>query len=389
MPVNVLFLHAGGDWIRGSENALLTLLRGVDRSRIRPLLFSSNQRLVSAAQADGVETVHHPMPEIMIDGAAVQLGVFQWIKTLWKLIALVRQRNIQIVYCNGGSTSQVGYYLGKLRGVPVIAHLHSPYNRRYILLYRLHRVRRVIFVSHAIARAIRLKQRFAGQCGIVHNGVDLIRFSPPAERDPKWKEQLELPADSIVFGQVSSLITRKGIDILLRAFQLVHQRYPETRLVLVGGGPDRDRFVELATTLGVAAYTRFVGDQTDPLPYYQHVFDVNVLASRSDAFPLSPLEASACALPNIGANCGGIPEGISEPGTGYLFEPENHHMLADMMSLLAAAPDLRKSQGQAGRRLAEGQFSMDKYCSSIERILLDLGAVVGQRAGSLTADVDG
>ena len=356
--------------MRGSENALLALLRGMDRRKIIPLLYTGNPNLVDAAKAEGVRTELHPMPEIMIEEKSLRLQFGLWARTLARMLALIRKQNIGLIYCNGGSTCQVGYYAAKLSGIPVIAHLHSPYNRRYILLYRLHLASEVIFVSSAIEKQIRGKHHFRARCEVVHNGVNTERFRPPEQRDESLRGRLSIPPNAVVFGQVSSLIHRKGIDILLRAFQLVSLRYPEARLVLVGDGPERSEFVTLATDLGVAHKVVWAGDQADPIPFYQHVFDVNVLASRSDAMPISILEGASSQLPTLGANVDGIPEAILDGQTGLLFEKGNHEMLAERMAALVCNSDLRRNLGMAGRTLMFDCFSMEKYCRTIENIIL-------------------
>ncbi len=367
--INVLFLHAGEDWVRGSENALLTLFRGLDRKKIIPFLYSSNQALVQTAMAEQVKAEIHPMPEIMIDGGHFRFQVVLWALTLRRLLSLIKKENIQLVYCNGGSTCQVGYYAAKLSGIPVVCHIHSPYDRRHILLYRFHLSSKAIFVSKAIEDIIRGKQQFKSQSEVVYNGVDTARFQPAAVRDTKWRKLFSLPGDSVVFGQMSSLIRRKGIDILLRAFQIVNLRHPQTRLVLVGDGPHRSDFVDLACQLGVTDNVIWAGHQADPLPFYQHIFDVNILASRRDAFPLSILEAAACGLPNLGANVDGIPEAILDYESGLLFDCESHEMLATKMVQMIERPELRLKMGKAARQMILERFSMDKYCQAINGII--------------------
>jgi glycosyltransferase involved in cell wall biosynthesis len=367
--INVLFLHAGEDWVRGSENALLTLFRGLDRKKILPFLYSSNRALVQTAMAEQVKAEIHPMPEIMIDGGHFQFQVVLWALTLRRLLSLIKKENVQLVYCNGGSTCQVGYYAAKLSGIPVVCHIHSPYDRRHILLYRFHLSSKAIFVSKAIEDIIRGKQQFKAPSEVVYNGVDTARFQPAAVRDTKWRKLFSLPGDSVVFGQLSSLIRRKGIDILLRAFQIVNLRHPKTRLVLVGDGPHRSDFVDLACELGVTENVIWAGHQADPLPFYQHIFDVNILASRRDAFPLSILEAAACGLPNLGANVDGIPEAILDYESGLLFDCESHEMLATKMVQMIERPELRLKMGKAARQMALERFSMDKYCKAINGII--------------------
>ena len=357
--------------MRGSENALLVALRGLRQTGIMPLLWSSNTALLAAAHREGIETIQGSMPEIMIDGEHVRLQFFSWVATIRRLWKLMERRNIQLLYCNGGSTCQVGYYAAKLARVPQVCHLHAPYNRRYVLLYRLHRTSKVIFVSRAIEKSTSRKQSFAGRCEVVYNGVDIHRFCPVQERDHQWRERLGLPDDAVVFGQVSSLIERKGIDILLRGFELISRLEPVVRLVIVGDGPQRQEYELLANQLGIRERVVFTGNQIDPLPFYQHVFDVNVLASRSDAFPLSLLEASACGLPNLAASVDGIPEAVTDQVTGCLFAAGDHQMLAAKMCSLLQTPGLRRAFGEAGRQRAVGEFSMEHYCRSIERIIVE------------------
>ena len=371
MALNVLFLHTGGSWIRGSENALLTIMRGVDREKIQPFLCTSNNKLALLARAEGIETMVCRMPEIMVDGSSVQLPFLQSAMAIRTICSFAKQMKIQLLYCNGGSTCQIGYYAGKLAGIPVVSHLHSPYNRRYILLYRLHRAAKVIVVSKAVEKAVLGKQRFLGNCEVVYNGVDLNRFQPARERNGNWRKRLGLPAEGVVFGQVSSLIPRKGIDVLLRAFQIVSASSPDSRLVLVGDGPQHSEYSTMVRQLRLSGKVLFTGNQDDPLPYYQQVFDVNVLASRSDAFPLSLLEAAACGLPCIGADVDGIGEAVQDSQTGLLFESGKPELLAEKMLLLVSEPLLRKAYGIAGRQQATERFSMDRYCKSIQRIILE------------------
>ena len=370
MPANVLFLHNGGNWIRGSENALLTLLRGLDKTRITPVLVCSSEQLAALARISGIRAICCPMPQIMLDGSETRLQFWRWLRTIKFLVALARGAGIRLVYCNGGSACQVGYYVGKLCRLPVIGHVHSPYNRRYILLYRLHRLSKVIVVSQAVRKMMLFKQSFRGTCDVVYNGVDTNRFCPSNQRNLVWRERLGLAQNCIVFGQVSSLISRKGIDILLRAFQKVSIGHPSARLVLIGDGPQRQSFAGLSESLSIADKVTFLGE-TDPLPYYQNVIDVNILASRSDAFPLSLLEASACGLPNIGSAVDGIGEAITDSENGFLFEVGKEEILAERMSLLATEATLRAQLGHRARQIALQRFSSKQYCTSIEWIIQD------------------
>ena len=374
MATRVLFLHNNGDWMRGSENALLTVIQGMDKHAFAAHLICGNPLFVAAAkEADALASLHR-MPEIMLDGTHVRFQFLRWARTVRRLASYARQHRIDLIYCNGGSTTQVGYFAGKAAGVPVVSHIHSPYNRRYVLLYRFHRVAKTIFVSEAIQRSICAKQAFRARYEVVYNGVDTDRFSPVQVRNAAWRERFRIPADAIVFGQISSLISRKGIDVLLDAFQSVCARHANARLLLVGDGPERAKFMAHASRLGINEKVIFAGNHPDPLPFYQHVMDINVLASRSDAFPLSVLEAASSALPTIGSAVDGIPESVLDGRTGILFRSENVTSLAEKMSSLLVDDSLRHTLGNAARQSAVQRFSIHAYRSSIERIIREEAA---------------
>jgi glycosyltransferase involved in cell wall biosynthesis len=371
VPINVLFLHAGDDWIRGSEIALLTLLRRLNRERIKPFLLCRHQILGETAQGEGIPTEVYPIPQIMLDFGSSEFSVAKWAAGLRKILSLIKKWNIELLYSNGGSPCQLAYYAGKMRKLPVICHVHCPYHKRYILFYRFHRAHKVIFVSEAVQRKAHRKVRFRNASEVVYCGIDIQHFHPARERRSSLREKLSLSQEAFVFGQISSLIPRKGIDLLLRAFALVAREHDHARLVLVGDGPQSGSYLALARELGVAEKVRFVGFQPDPLPFYQSVFDVNVLASRSEALPLCLMEAAACGLPSLAARVDGIPEAVIDHETGFLFEAEDYQVLADKMKVLISSPTLRANLGRGARKLAEQKFSQDQYVDSIDRIITE------------------
>ncbi len=371
MPVNVLFLHVGENWIRGSENALLTLLSGIDRSKITPFLLCDQPALCEAARKEGIETAVGRFPNIMLDSDTFRLDFLQWFRMLRTLRSLVRERCIQVLYSNSARPCQVAHYVARWQELPLICHLHASYNRRYVLLYRFHLATHLIFPSRAIENSLRKKQPNLPPSEVVYFGPDTSRFHPPRGRELRWREELGIPGDGIVFGQVAFLVPEKGVETLLRAFQIVNQKDPRSHLVLVGDGPLRQELTELAGELSLGQKVHFTGYQPDPERYYQHVFDVNVLASQKEALGISVVEAAACGLPCLGADVEGIPEAIDDGISGMLFESGNQQELAAKMLEMTGSPQIWRSMGEAGRRLVEKRFSRTAYIETIQRIILE------------------
>lgn len=158
---------------------------------------------------------------------------------------------------------------------------------------------------------------------------------------------------------VGSLDDRKGMDTIIRA--LAAARDPETRLVLVGGGPRRESLGALAAELGVAERVEFCG----PLPTEQVIGHMNrarafVIASRVDTSPNVLSEAHGIGLPVIGTDGGGIAEMIDEGKDGFVVDVDDHLTMARRIDELVADPERARAMGRAGREKVQVLNSPDR-----------------------------
>lgn len=374
-PTRVLVLHTGDNWLRGSEGVLLDVLGRLDPNQFEKRVICNQPAMATAVSNLGISSEIREFPRIFVDSGEISLPLGRWIAALRNLCRTVREYRPDVIYCNSGSSNQLGVIAGARTGVPVVSHLHSPYETRFVRWFLIHRASAVICVSRAVASIATSGVRFRQDPVIVYNGVNTDRFRPTSAWDPEWRRRLNIPPDAFVWGQVSSLISRKGVDLLLQARARLSHGY----VVIVGEGPERAAFEELAGSLGIAANVKFVG-LADPVPYYQHVFDVSVLPSRNDALPLSLIEASACGLPSIGARVHGIPEIIEDQVSGLLFEAGDVDGLAAAMSRFSSDPAFRSAAGRAALGLARSRFSL-------ERQVNEIGNLLKAHAGSRALDV--
>ncbi|MHA3837374.1 CDP-glycerol glycerophosphotransferase family protein [Terrabacter sp. AAH1] len=135
--------------------------------------------------------------------------------------------------------------------------------------------------------------------------------------------------DTTTFVTVGRLSPEKAQDRLLRAFDIVHQRNPKTRLVLVGDGPLRRPLERLAQELGLGEAVTFTGLQRNPFAILAHA-DAFVLSSDYEGQPMVILEARVLGVPVISTAFdsvgGALPEGVG------LVVPKDHEALADAMT---------------------------------------------------------
>lgn len=367
----ILFLHQGAFWNRGSEKVLLCLLSNLNQERFEAILVCNHKLLAAEAEKHGIKTLQIEWPEVMIDKNYIKLQFIRVLRTIIWLKTLIKRESIKIVVCNSGLTTQSGYYAARLSGIPSISYIHSPYTKRYIYLYRLHKSNIAVFVSNAIRTAMKKKVTFSDEL-VIHNAIDIDLFKPVATRNRNVIEGLQIDDKKPVIGQIGSLIHRKGIDLLIEAAKSLIQKEIEFHIVLVGSGPEEDKLKKMVASYGLENYFTFAGDTDSPDLFYKHIFDINVLASRSEAFGLTLAEGSSCGLPCVGSNTEGIPEVICDTKTGLLFEPANVNDLANKLEALIKDPVLRKEMGKKGRDFVVENLSISKQANEFNNALLSL-----------------
>lgn len=191
----------------------------------------------------------------------------------------------------------------------------------------------------------------------VHNGVPL----PAVPVRPE--------TDEIVVGSVGYVSRTKGTDVFVRAAELVLRERPGTRFEHAGasrlwGDDSFDGAVAaLASSARLQASFTWLG-RTD-VPKALARWQLFVLASRQEAFPLSTLEAMAAGLPVIATNVGGLPEQIEHLETGVLVPPESPSALAEWIVRLGDDPVLRERLGDAARRRVERSFTLDAQATGL------------------------
>ena len=181
---------------------------------------------------------------------------------------------------------------------------------------------------------------------VIHNGVGLER----PQRAPGPAPQ---PATLLSVGRFRP---PKDFTSLIRAMAALE---PGTaRLRIAGDGPDRPAIEQEIATLGLHETVELLGTRAD-VDELLAAADVFVLSSDSEGLPMSVLEAMAAGLPVIASAVGGVPELVADKETGALVPPRDSQALAAAIREIAGDPQLRDRLGQAGRRRARQEFSLE------------------------------
>nr|NJM02124.1 glycosyltransferase [Desulfobacula sp.] len=180
----------------------------------------------------------------------------------------------------------------------------------------------------------------------IYNGIDTRRYRP----GPETKDSLR------VIGVIGRLDPIKDHPTLFRAFEQVARSMPQTRLMVIGDGPERQKLEAMAKNL-TEADIRFAGNRLD-VPDLLWQMDLFVLPSLNEGISNTILEAMASGVPVIATRAGGNPELVTDGETGALFTPGNQDQLAGLMEKFLKDEPLRKLTGKKARESVIQRFSM-------------------------------
>jgi glycosyltransferase involved in cell wall biosynthesis len=214
------------------------------------------------------------------------------------------------------------------------------------------RAARVVCITEALAR---FNREVVGlppdKLRVVHYGLD----EPPSAWGPPGGP--ELPADAPVLVAVARLVPQKGVDVAVRALARVRKTRPETRLVVLGEGPERSALDELAAELGASEAVSFPGRVGD-VAWWLRRAALLVHPARWEGFGLALLEAMLCARPVVASAVSSVPEIVVDGETGLLVPPDDPEALAERISALLDDPVRAAALGAAGETRARTEFSV-------------------------------
>lgn len=162
------------------------------------------------------------------------------------------------------------------------------------------------------------------------------------------------------FCVASHLNVEKGIGEAINAFGKLSHEYPNTRLIILGSGPDEVIFREEADG---NKKVEFLGNQDNILPYIKDA-DVFIRPTYRDGFSIALIEAGMLSCPIIATAVGGNVEVVKNKETGLLVHPKDALSLYDAMDKLYNDSDLRKKLAHNARQQYEQLFQFNKIVTN-------------------------
>jgi phosphatidyl-myo-inositol dimannoside synthase len=192
---------------------------------------------------------------------------------------------------------------------------------------------------------------------------------PPGAADP---EAVPGPY-ALIVARMQATERYKGHDELLEVWPMVNEKVPAARLVIAGGGDDRERLERKAASPGLAGAVRFEGVVTDRrLQALYRDAAVFVMPSPNEGFGLVFVEAMRAGIPCIAA-AGAAEEIIEHERSGLIVPPRDRALLQRaLIRLLSSGTDRLRMGAVAAAACA--RFTDEAFTARLSNLLQSSGA---------------
>jgi glycosyltransferase involved in cell wall biosynthesis len=286
-------------------------------------------------------------------------------------VALINQINPDIIHAHSSKAGVIARIAGWITKTPVVFTAHgwgfspgTPQLRRTIALLA---ERLLASISGKIICVSESDRQLAKHKGVgsdtslvvVRYGIEDIHVPTP-----------NLTQQPPLLIMVARFNEQKDQSTLLHA--VAHLRNIDFHLDFVGSGISLEPCKNLANALGITEKVSFLGDRRD-VPDLLAKSQIFILSTHYEGLPISILEAMRAGLPVVATSVNGIPEEIEDGKTGLLVPPRDAKSLAEALSTLITAPELRQRMGAAAREKFLNQFTIDRMVSQIQDVYASVG----------------
>jgi glycosyltransferase involved in cell wall biosynthesis len=373
----------------GVQYSTLYLVRNLDPREWRPIVVCPEEGdLTKACRDSGIEV--HVLSQPRLWSTSVRVGSVRlpnpaaWVwdacligRTAKRLRRFLLQCSADLVVTKGLSSHFLGSIAARKPGTPCVWHVQDFISERTFGIYRRafgwaarFLPEQIIVDGQSIAE--QLPQSLRPRITVILNGVDTKVFRPGLD-GASVRQELGIPNDDLVIGNLGRITPWKGQHHLIEAFATIAGDHPNVTLLLIGSPVfDNDtyqrRLLKTVADLGLEGRVK--------LPGYRHD-TANVLAAmdifaftsvEKDTSPLALLSAMSSGLPIVSFDIAGAREVMADDDQFLLVPVADVARLGSALASVVDNENLRGSLAVAARKQAISEFDVEIYRDRIEQV---------------------
>ena len=220
----------------------------------------------------------------------------------------------------------------------------------------------LIVPTHKTYKLFKEKYKFEKNINIIPTGIEVERFYDENIDNNELKElrkTLKIDKDDFILLFVGRLAEEKNVEFLIKAEKKLQEQNNNIKLLIVGDGPDKEKYEKYAESLGLTDSIIFTGKAAwEDMPYYYHLADVFVTASKTETQGLTIIEAMASNVVPVCMRDEAFSSMVTEELDGLFFETEKEY-IDHIIRLYNNPKELEKFDKQA--RIQAETYSSKYY----------------------------
>ena len=350
-------------------------------------LCSALERLGHGSEIGAFLNSQNPNEEVMIRGQqqGIQARRFACngrldVRAVSQIREHILSQRIDLIHSHDYKADIYGYLAGRWTGRPTIATCHLWFSttlsdRIYAKIDQLclRHFDGVVAVASHIERTLQQAGVSSRKIAVIPNGIDFTSFLEVRRSD------FGRSGNGPVIGIVGRLTRQKGHSLLFAAAPGILQKFPDTKFLIIGDGPDREKLEAVAAETGIADSVHFAGFRSD-MPTVYEGLDLLVMPSLDEGLPITLLEALAAGCPVVASSVGAVPDVIEHGRNGLLIPPGDSASVEHSILLLLSDSNLRKRVAENARR-SVGKFSADEMARNYLQFYANSGCLPHQSSG--------
>ena len=283
--------------VGGSQTMIMNIYRNIDRTKMQfDFVLDHPKETYFAEEVKALGAKIYTMPGFNGANAAE-------VKRDWNNFFYTHPE-YKVLHSHVRSYASLYLPIAKKHGVKTIIHSHSTSNgtgaaamAKNALQYPLKKQADILMACSTEAGLWLYGEKACKSDRYVFmpNAVDLERFSFRETSRKALREKLGLE-NRLVIGHVGRFIADKNHRFLVEAFAKLHEKRPDSTLLLVGEGELQRAAAQRAVELGVAEDVILTGNRND-VPELLSAMDIFAFPSRREGLPVTLIEAQAAGLP--------------------------------------------------------------------------------------------
>ena len=223
------------------------------------------------------------------------------------------------------------------------------------------KTRRPITVDQRIKDYIRDLAGVEGER--IYNFINVDQFEPQVEKREELRAQYGFNKDDVLLFIPRRMTRKNGVIFPAKALKLIHEKYPNTRLVYAGSGEEEQNIRQIAKESGLEDHVHMLGNiPHDIMKDYYAMSNMTLIPSIhsegvEEATSISALEGMGAGVPVIASAVGGLKEIIIPEKSGLLVEEQSPEAIRDAVYKIIENPELGEKMAQHAREMIEENYS--------------------------------